>query len=95
MIIVIRKQSDGKFVANVDDPTVTFMSDPNPDDFGPFRNGIIADGNTWGEALENIKRQINEYISVYNRAKGELPEFADNGVATIISENTTLADLLK
>lgn len=95
MIIIIRKQTDGKFVAHVDDPIVTYQSDSNSNAFKPFQNGIIADGNTWGDALENIKKEINQYIDAYKRTRGDYPSFTKNGTATIISENTTIDDLLK
>jgi len=95
MIIVIRKQTEDKFVAHVDDPIVTHQSDPNFDALKPFQNGIIAEGNTWGEALENIKKKINKYIDGYKGATGNFPSFTKDGTATIISENTTMDDFLK
>lgn len=93
MTIIISKQREGKFVAKVDSPVITFISDHV--DFEPFRDGISTVGNTWGEAFENIKMQIERYLSVYKNATGELPGFIYDGNATIINENINYVDLLK
>lgn len=93
MTIIISKQRDGKFVAKVDDPVITYISESA--DFKPFRDGISTVGNTWGEAFGNIKMQIDRYISVYKNVTGELPGFIYDGNATIINENINYVDLLK
>ena len=93
MIIVIKKQEKGDFFARVADPTLTYASDPNV--FDEFKDGIIARGTTWGEALDNIRKQINKYITIYRDVMGEFPGFAKDKTTSIISENLTSIDLLK
>ena len=83
MEVTIKKNGD-TYVAQVTNPIISHMSDPNPDDFAPFRNGIIAEGATAFDAFENIKKNINRYINVYHRATGGFPRFAPEGSATFI-----------
>lgn len=83
MEITIKKNGN-IYVAQVTNPIISHMSDPNPDDFAPFRNGIIAEGATAFDAFENIKKNINRYINVYHRATGDFPRFASEGSATFI-----------
>lgn len=94
MIIVIRKQPENDFVAFVADPVCTYWSDQFANDFAPFKNGIAAKGNTWAEALENIKGRINEYRNVFMNATRREPEFIEDGKATIITEKFDIDDFL-
>lgn len=94
MIIVIRKEPNNKFLAFVADPKSTFVSGYEIE-FEPFRNGIVAEGQTWGEALENIKHQVDKYREVHIKAMNEEPEFIKNGQVTIITEGAVFEDFLK
>lgn len=94
MTILITKITDSKFVAKVIDPVVSYMSAPNPDDFVQFENGINAEGETWEQALRNIKKEISKYLSVYQTANGALPTFI-GCKTTITTEGTTFEDILK
>ncbi len=95
MIIVIKKQAENRFIASVADPKITFISGEHEKNFAPFRNGIVAEGKTWGEAWINIKHQIDRYLNVYLAATGESPQFVKDGKATILSEGVVIDDLLK
>lgn len=95
MLIVIGKESANKFLAFVADPVLTFASGEHETEFEPFRNGIFACGETWGEALENIKSQINKYVNVYKIAMGGFPQFIQDGKAKIITEDVVVEDFLK
>lgn len=83
------KKTGNIYTAQVANPVVTYISAPNSDDFTPFRNGITATGITVNEAFENIKKNINKYITAYIRATGDSPKFASDGYATIIIDIPT------